>query len=91
MEKVSSSIHFQFPQIGLVEIYYPNTAVRFFCYQKNVCPKADLFPHTFGPIGIRWLNRDRMAKDLSWLVLEVEKAMNNFVEILFIRQRLLLN
>lgn len=42
-----------------------------------MCPKADLFLHTFGPIGIRWLNRDRIAKDLSWLVLEVEKAMNN--------------
>lgn len=84
MEKVFSPLNFPFPQIGLIEIYCQSPVLTLFAvYQKTVSLKADLFPHTLGPFGIRWLNRDRTARRLPWLVLEAEKAMNNFVKILF--------
>lgn len=92
MEEVFSPLNFPFPQIGLIEIYCQSPVLTLFAvYQKTISLKADLFPHTLGPFGIRWLNRDRTARRLPWLVLEVEKAMNNFVKILFRHQRLRLH
>jgi len=53
-----------------------------------MCLRADLFPRVFGSTEMRWLNRDRTAEDLSWMLLEVDKAVNNFVKILFLYQGL---
>lgn len=90
MEKFFLSMNFQFLWTGVVgnslSRYCPETG----CPPEG-CLEADLCMHIFGPVGIRWLNRDWTANDLLWLVLEAEKAVDSFVKILFIHQRLHLN